>query len=226
MDLLTFNEAAQVAGISVKTIHRHISRGKLETVDTPMGKRISQDSLAPYLRLRRDLPEQEGTDEDARERTVEDQDGRLTGQEETPQETEVDREGRFRTQSDTVPLVAHLAALELAQKALERAEQRFESQLKSAEEQRNRAEFAERQRLALEFQLQQYQLALTEQSEALAEARAEKKAAQAQLAETTVGAEVVYKDNVQSIDVAPRISMPKPSFGQRLKNWLGLRQAQ
>ncbi len=215
MDLLTFNEAAQLAGISVKTIQRHVGRGKLETVDSPMGKRIRKESLAPYVCLKKDNPGPEqsvqdlsGTVPDRRSRTTED-----------VSSTVGDIHGPVRTQADFVPLTAHLAALDLAKKAIEKADLRFEAQAKATEEHRSRAELAERQRMSLEFQLQQYQLALTEQSAVLAEARAEKAAAEARAKECAAFA-------LQPAEVSPRVSTPKPSFGQRVKGWLGLKRAQ
>lgn len=126
--------------------------------------------------------------------------------------------GAIGSQGDTVgvvPLVAHLAALNTAHKALERAEkaeQLWESQLERSEEYRARAELAERQRLALELQLSQYRLALSDQAESLAEARAEKQAAQLQM-------EALQQSSL-------RIDTRRPSFGQRVKGWLGLKKAQ
>jgi hypothetical protein len=115
-----------------------------------------------------------------------------------------------------------LAALSTAQKALERAEkveQLWESQLKLSDEYRTRAELAERQRLALELQLSQYRAALGEQAESLAEARAEKQAVQLQL-------EAQQQCGQQPELPALRIDTRKPSFGQRVKSWFGLKEAQ
>ena len=108
----------------------------------------------------------------------------------------------------SIPPEALLAALETAKKALDRlenAESRLEAQLKISEEQRNRAELAERQRLALELQLRQYQQALADQAESLAEAHALRQTAE--------------------LKVPLRLSTPKPSFGQRVRGWFGLSRA-
>lgn len=247
--LLTFTEAAKYAGVHVKTIQKHVKHGRLEFTQTPMGKRIPRHCLEPY----RQLQEPEGVDRSPGELhlgTREDTEGSekiptgsprepdgvaetyprpVEGVQGSPEESttrsskeskRVDEalSGTVGSQMDTagvVPLVAHLAALNTAQKALERAEKAerlWESQLERSEEYRAKAELAERQRQALEFQLSQYRSALSDQAESLAEARAEKQVAQLQVEE------------IQQSSL--RIDTRKPSFGQRVKGWFGLRKAQ
>ena len=83
-----------------------------------------------------------------------------------------------------------------------------------AEEQRTRADLAERQKLALEMELRQYQAALSEQSESLAEARAERQAAELQLAQQLAPPPELLK-----------VETHRPTFGQRVKGWFGFRAA-
>lgn len=106
-------------------------------------------------------------------------------------------------QSATVPLEVHFEALKGIQEALRFAEERN----RVAEDMRLRAEQAERQKLAIESELGKYRLALSEQAESLAEERAKVVTAQAQL-ETL------------------KCDMPKPSFRQRVRRWLGFKRAQ
>lgn len=240
--LLTFTEAAEYAGVHVKTIQKHVKHGRLEFTQTPMGKRVPRHCLEPYRKLR----EPDGVEESPQEPLIgtrRDKEGvdqiRLgSGRESQETTRESPREfvgaakvhmespdGVQGSREDTggvVPLVAHLAALSTAQKALERAEkveQLWESQLKLSDEYRTRAELAERQRLALELQLSQYRAALGEQAESLAEARAEKQAVQLQL-------EAQQQYGQQPERPALRIDTRKSSFGQRMKSWFGLKKAQ
>ena len=112
---------------------------------------------------------------------------------------------------------AHLSALDTARRALERLE-RIESQLEEqrerTEQHRFRAEQVERQKLALEMELRQYQAALSEQSESLAEARAERQAAELQLSQQLAPPPELLK-----------VETHRPTFGQRVKGWFGFRAA-
>ena len=259
--LLTFTEAAEYAGVHVKTIQKHVKHGRLEFTQTPMGKRVPRHCLEPYRQLRESNGVEESRSESApwSNRDTEGVEKIQTGSEREPagvlreshreperaagiqmestdgvqgshresvpgsgMESKVADEALHGTRGSredangVVPLVAHLAALNTAQKALERAEkveQLWETQLKLSEEYRARAELAERQRLALELQLGQYRAALGEQAESLAEARAEKQAVQLQL-------EAQRQPELPAL----RIDTRKPSFGQRVKGWLGLKK--
>lgn len=53
MELLTYSEAAALTGLTNKTLQRHVKKGLLQAVETPVGKRISLQALAPYLVLRK-----------------------------------------------------------------------------------------------------------------------------------------------------------------------------
>lgn len=143
MEFLTFAEAAELAQISVKTIYRHSLKGKIEVVETPLGKRISRTALQPYL----------------------DKIGQSVGQVGTDQDTLRQSGGQVGTDQDTlgqsVPVSVHLATLELTNRLLQQQE-RLQQQLQQEE----------RRRLALEFQIQQYQTAMSDQAESLAEERA------------------------------------------------------
>lgn len=94
-----------------------------------------------------------------------------------------------------VPLAAHLAALQLVE--------RLHQQL---DQERQRADQAERQRLQMEWQMQQYQVALSDQAESLAEERALRMTAEAQRA--------------QEPNQDLKLSTParSPSWGQRLRS--------
>lgn len=101
--------------------------------------------------------------------------------------------------------------------ALERADRRFEDQvrlaadrLRLAEELRERAELAERARMSLEYELRSYQLALAENAGSLAEERALRQAAEASA--------VVPVPALS--DLKTDTPTPKRGWGQRLGRWL------
>lgn len=115
--------------------------------------------------------------------------------------------------SESVPVQAHLAALELVS--------RLHGQL---EEERRQREQAERSKMAMEWQMQQYRSALAEQAESLAEAQAMRRVAEARL---------------NAEDEAPALPPPvvplehlklgksdRRSWGQRLRAWIGQRRAE
>lgn len=175
MELLTFTEAAAFAGVSSKTIHKHVKQGKLAYVETPLGRRIQKELLLPY----RNLSGTDGNDREALSSPEWEQEGivgntwersGMPGKEGfAPEATDREHEG---TLVSTVPLQAHLSALELAKSQLERTQSWLD-------EERGRVEFAqqmvlqaERSKIALEVQLSQYQRVLSEQAESLAEERA------------------------------------------------------
>lgn len=87
---------------------------------------------------------------------------------------------------------------------------------------------AERQKIALEMQLRQYQLALADQAESLAEAYARQQTAELQLQsiQSTVTKVEIPVENTQHLDTGGlRISTRKPTFGQKLRKWLGFSEA-
>lgn len=194
MDLLTFQEAAELAGINVKTIHRHVARGKLQAIDTPLGRRLKRTDLDPYLQTRRDS-------EGHKEATFSDSSGqRATQSDNAPQSPPMS--GQVPPMSGHVPIEAMRAALEFAERRI--AEERTR-----AEDAYRLALTAERTKMSLEVQLSQYQRVLSEQAESLAEERALRIAAEA-------------KSSMPDLpDVPPKIDMPTPQrgWGQRLKGW-------
>ena len=235
MRLFTFPEAAEHCGVNVKTLRKHAKEGHLATVKTPLGIRISDITLTPYIEAKAGhrTPEESATDqpEPPKEEAIaskEDHDLPLPtiknrskpAQEEPASATEL-HENPLLSRSTSVPLEAHLSALKLVEAALERSSQ---SEAK-AEEQRCRAELAERQRLALEMQLRQYQLALADQAESLAEAYARQQAAELRL-ESIKAETLAAPEKTPDLEVADlRISTSRPSFGQRIKRFLGFSHA-
>lgn len=191
MELLTFQEAAELAGINVKTIQRHIGKGKLQPVETPLGRRLKRTDMDPYLQTRRDSLAQDRAQED----TVSDS----PGQSEFGPRNVADGPGP----SGFVPIEAMQAALEFA-------ERRIVEERERAEQAQRMALTAERAKMSLEVQLNQYQRVLTEQADSLAEERALRLAAQTRLTPATLP------------EVLPRSDTPLPQkgWGQRLKGWL------
>lgn len=113
--------------------------------------------------------------------------------------------------SESVPVQAHLAALEIVN--------RLHHQL---EEERRHREQAERSKMAMEWQLQQYRTALSEQAESLAEAQALKKVAEARL---EASAAIEPEPIVPLEHLKLGLSKHK-TWGQRVKGWFGMRQAE
>lgn len=175
MELLTFTEAATFAGVSSKTIHKHVKQGKLTCVETPLGRRIEKARLLPYRNLLgtdesgwepAELPEEEhsGTSEsvwEAPDRTFREES--LLGV------TVGERQG---VEVSTVPLQAHLSALDLARSQLERTQAWLDEERERVMLAHQLVIEAERAKVSLESQLSQYQRVLTEQAESLAEERA------------------------------------------------------
>ena len=202
MELLTYAEAADLAEISVKTIQRHVLKGKLSTIETPFGKRIPREALGPYLDLIRPVQTAQHTQNKPLS-DIQDQ-GQTAG--DTQVETQPGRSGQSQSPSDSVPLAAHLAALELAGTQLNRMSEQLDQE-------RRRVEVAERARFALEAQLSQYQRALAENAETLAEARAKVLESEAKtLAETQVRTrEVEAKDaQVKALEAETKAAKAAP----------------
>lgn len=110
----------------------------------------------------------------------------------------------------SVPLAAHLAALELASKQIDRlSEQADRLQIK--------ADQADRMRISLEHQLQQYQAALSTQAESLAEERA--------LRMTLEARQVLETKTAPAELESLKIDTPaaNKSWGSRVKRWLGIK---
>ena len=113
--------------------------------------------------------------------------------------------------SEAVPVQAHLAALEMVN--------RLHGQL---EDERRQREQAERAKMAMEWQMQQYRTALSEQAESLAEAQALKKVAEAKLEAST---ESQLEPAVPLEHLRLATGKPK-TWGQRVRKWFGLKQAE
>ena len=214
MELLTYTEAAQLAGLTNKTIQRHVKRGTLLAVDTPIGKRIPRAALAPYLGLQKDRggQAQAGLAEDTQHPA-----GTL----------EANREGMERTTEDSkanlspsVPLAAHLSAMDLAKTQLDYLQ-------RVAENAQQEVMKEARARMALELQIGQYQRALSEQADSLAEERAGRRAAEewrlaAEASATAEASSMVVPavpDRALS-DLKTDMPTPKRGWGQRLGRWL------
>jgi len=198
--LLGLKRVAEVLGVSTPTARRLATTGKLAAVKIMVNDRlcwkVKPDSLKRYVAEARN----EACDELSELKPRLKRDSKQSSPE-------------IVHASNSVPLEAHQAALETAKLALERL-QHLENQV---EEHRTRADQVERQKFALEMELRQYQAALTEQSESLAEARAEKQAAESRL------------DQLTAIAPAPleklKLESHRPTFGQRVKGWLGFKAA-
>jgi len=114
--------------------------------------------------------------------------------------------------SEAVPVQAHLAALEMVN--------RLHGQL---EDERKQREQAERAKLAMEWQMQQYRTALSEQAESLAEAQALKRVAEARLEASTESQLEEPAVPLEQLKLAK--GRPK-TWGQRVRKWFGLKQAE
>ena len=173
MKLLTFTEAAAFAGVSVKTIHKHVKLGKIETVDSPFGRRIAESVLIPYrdfLGARGNTQEPLSDTEQKQSlptETIQEQLG-------TPERNQVRAEENDRERERSVPLEAHLAALAFAERRILEAQSQLDKE-------RDKAALAMRMQLALEMTLRQHQTVLGEQAESLAEERARRLQSEARL---------------------------------------------
>lgn len=249
--LLNIADFAHLVGRSERTIRRYVESGKLEVVDTISGMRIPRTELVKFEletgsvgRPAGSIPTEPDTARDTAGqdlavtsdagqvpvklyelaletlRKAVDQNAALREQPSstappppmTPPEAATAPE-----QSGQVPLQAHLAALELAERQLERM------QSQCADE-RRRAEQAERARMALEFQLHQYQSALSEQAESLVEAQALRRTAEIRLQELERQPEP-EPEAVLPLDHL-KVASPRRSWGQRLRRMFRLSKAE
>lgn len=175
MKLFSIPEAARVLRINVKTVRKHVKDGRLEAIQTPVGIRISEETLRAYSPMGQLFDD--NVDHDAPVETRPDQ---TTSDQIEPGWTSVDQarpdhHGPTQTSKDQgqyVPLQAHLAALEFAERRILEERSRSvqcDDQVASVT---LALEQAQRGRLNLEMQLKQYQLVLGEQAESLSEERA------------------------------------------------------
>ena len=206
---LTLLQAACDLGVSLATARRLVRSGRLSAVKVRTGYEergqweVTHEAIAQF---REAFPNFERPERREPELSELAEGPKLEG----PKLGE-----RRELEERTIPITVHMATLE----ALERADRRFEDRLQLAEELRKRAELAERARMALEYELRSYQLALTENVGSLAEERALRQAAEA-------SAIVVSAVQVQDIqhppleDLKTDMPTPKRGWGQRLGRWL------
>lgn len=209
MRYFTIPEAAKFVGVNVKTMRKHVREGRIESLETPVGVKVSEEALLAYAPLRTTIDQAE-PDQDGPEETTSDQ----------PEPTRLDQIAPDQTTA--VPLAAHLAALEFAERRLAEERNRFELAQKQCEEARIRAEQAERSRLAMEFQLQKYQSVLAENAESLAEERAFRQQAEAKLLEAASQV-AVPEPPIENLKVSTPV---RKGWGQRVRGWFGLKEAQ
>ena len=194
MRYFTIPEAAKFVGVNVKTMRKHVREGRIDSVDTPLGVKVTEEALLAYAPLRT-IFDQAVPDQDA------------------PEATRLDQSAP----DQAVPLAAHLAALEFAERRLAEERERFELAQRQCEDARLRADQAERSRMAMEFQLQKYQSVLAENAESLAEERAFRQQAEAKLLAPPPA------PPIENLKVATPV---RKGWGQRVRGWLGLREAQ
>ncbi len=207
MRYFTIPEAAKFVGVNVKTMRKHVREGRIESVETPLGVKVTEEALLAYAPPRTSIDQAE-PDQDAPEETIVDQ----------PASTRIDHIGP--DQAAAVPLAAHLAALEFAERRLAEERARFELAQRQCEDARLRAEQSERSRMAMEFQLQKYQSVLAENAESLAEERAFRQQAEAKLLQQV---ELPPAPPIENLKVATPV---RKGWGQRVRGWLGLKEAQ
>lgn len=218
MELLTYTEAAELTGLTNKTIQRHVKKGALEVVETPLGKRILRSALEPYLGLRRDS---EGQGQEDPDEDTETRQGHVFEEGEDVPGTAKDSLGHTvhygPYEGVSVPLSAHLAALDLAKTQLEFLQ-------RQAEESQKVAMQAERAKYSLEAQLAQYQRVLAESAESLAEERAMRLVAEAKAADVPVSPSNDLGVPVLPVDLSSPVLLDTPTrrrgWGSRLKGWL------
>lgn len=211
MDLLTYTEAAELTGLANKTIQRHVKKGLLAVVETPVGKRIPRSALAPYLGLKRDSGGQ------GQGHPAEEAEERFETSESPPEEQagpETPRQGQtWSPEGLSVPLSAHMAALDLARTQMESLQRIVDESQRQLEESHRVALSAERAKLSLEVQLGQYQRVLAEQAESLAEERARRLAAESKIQEPPVAP-------VPEVELKVATPVRAQGWGQRLRGWL------
>jgi len=206
MRYFTIPEAAKLVGVNVKTLRKHVKEGRIESVETPLGVKVEEEALLAYGPLRTS-PDQAVPDQDAPDEATEDQPEPTTSHQDGPDQTNM------------VPLAALLAAMEFAERRIAEERARVDQAQKQFEEERQRADQAERSRMAVEFQLQKYQTVLAENAESLAEERARRQHAEAQLEQNTVQ----VAPPVENLKVATTV---RKGWSQRVRGWLGFKEAQ
>lgn len=210
-ELLSLRQVAEALGVSNPTARRLVMSGKLPALKVLVNEQLCWKVHPSSLMAYQEVLASEDPGEDSSKNL------HLRASKKGPSSLSESPSG---SPSGGIPLEAHLAALETANKALERleqAEKRLEEQRRAVQEANSKMELAERQKFAMEMELRQYQAALAEQSESLAEIRAEKQAAEMLLLQVKPP---------PTKDLPLKLETHRPSFGQRFRGWLGLKNVQ
>jgi len=207
MRYFTIPEAAKFVGVNVKTMRKHVREGRIESLETPVGVKVSEEALLAYAPLRTTT-----------DQVKLDQDGPVKTNADQMEPTRVDQSEPDQT--TVVPLAAHLAALEFAERRLAEERSRFDLIQRQYEEARIRAEQGERSRLSLEFQLQKYHNVLAENAESLAEERAFRQLAESKLLEASHNLSLADPP-VVNLKMATSV---RRNWRQRVRSWFGFRE--
>ncbi len=216
---LTLIEAAKLMGVSTQTVRRLIQREVLTAQQSlgPHGLRweIDRADLLRYLEATR------GGQQPLSTANVDHYQPLHNPNSEPPQNLNTapvdhgqrvdngQQVGQQPQHDQSVPLAAHLAALELARFQLDHLQ-------RQAEEAQRAVIQAERAKISLEAQLGQYQRVLSEQAESLAEERAHRMALEAGKAQ------MVEMPPLPLPEVESKVATTRPGWGGRLRRWLGL----
>jgi len=192
LERFSLSQAARELGISVPSARRLVFKGKLRGFKVKKGDKDRWEVLkSEVFSLKHSELEQTTSSPEANPDLNEDS-----------SDVKHSVKASHLNDSGSVPLQAHLAALEMVN--------RLHEQLES---ERRERELAERSKLALEWQMQQYRQALSEQAESLVESQAMRKVAEAQL-------------EVSQSNHALKVGKPeRKSWGQRVKGWFGFKDA-
>lgn len=197
----TLAQAAKVLGVSVPTARRLIFSEKLRGFKVMKGDKERWEVLTceVFTLKRSGFAESTATSSES-----------ITTP--SPKKKKASQNASSLNTSQAVPVQAHLAALEMVN--------RLHGQL---EDERRQREQAERAKIAMEWQMQQYRTALSEQAESLAEAQALKKFAEARLEASTESQLEKPAAPLEHLKLAT--GKPK-TWGQRVRKWFGFKQAE
>lgn len=189
---LTLPEAAEALGVSLATARRLVRSGKLKAIKVQHEDRsrweVPQSAIAEFnLNPSSERPSNERASKVQQERTS----------------TEPKFSHELDSRTPVGLIQAHLAALSL----VERLQQKIEDD-------QRRFELLARSQGAMQQELAQYQRALTETAESLAEERAHRLTLEAQKKQEETSLELPQ--------VQPRedIGTPKKGWGARIKRWI------
>lgn len=213
----TLSEAAELLGVSVPTARRLVFSKKIRAIKVTVGDRKRWEiPKSEVFRIQHEASSSVGDFTEASVMKASDSSlmhssgvfGKLASDD-------------LKDASLGVPLEAHLAAIELASKQIDRLHNKSEALQQQVLEAQKKVEQSERLRIAMQWQLQQYQSALSDQAESLAEERALRLTLEAQ------------QKSVRSVDLpadlndlkltSPKSDPPKSQWGSRIRRWLGLK---